>query len=107
VSLALVGCAESLKAKVQHEIEVNPDLKQHNLVVKVVEEREGYVTLSVAGVDWGFGPGWDAKRSVENGESFSTQLAYWGNAHGRTLGALERVLAGLPGLKQVKWKIIE
>jgi len=94
-------------SQVQHEIDVNPDLKQQNLVVKIVSEEQGYVTLSVSGVQWGNGPGWDAKNGIRNGELFGPQTMYWGSPHARALASFERVLGNLEGIKQLKWQIPE
>lgn len=105
--LSLVACGKSLSSQIQHEIDANPDLKQQNLVVKLVSEEQGYVTLSVTGVHWGNGPGWDAKNGIRNGELFGPQTMYWGSPQARALAGFERVLGNLEGIKQLKWQIPE
>jgi len=95
-----------LAARVQHEIEVNPNLSSQELVVKLVEEEDGYVLLSVGGVQWGNGPGWDAKNGIRSGtETFAMTTLYWGSQQAQTLANLEQVLSKLEGIKQIKWQI--
>lgn len=105
LAVLLIACAESLASRIEKEIAANPDLASQGLVVKVVSEKQGYVTLSVTGVHWGNGPGWDAKNGIRNGELFGPQTMYWGSPHARALAGLERVLGNVEGIKQLKWQI--
>jgi hypothetical protein len=107
LAVVLAACAGSLVSRIEKEIAANPDLASQGLVVKIVSEEQGYVTLSVSGVHWGSGPGWDAKNGIRNGELFGPQTMYWGSPHARVLAGFERVLGNLEGIKQLKWQIPE
>lgn len=107
LAVILTACAESLASRIEKEIAANPVLGSQGLVVKLVSEKQGYVTLSVSGVHWGNGPGWDAKNGIRNGELFGPQTMYWGSPHARTLAGFERVVGNLEGIKQLKWEIPE